>query len=111
MRKQTSPDSWNNIKRLINDYGKEHWKPLVAAVLFALVFSLSPYVYGFLSRIMLDDVLEIGSTETVVDAAERLDTGQPGKSVEEKLKLLALMFLFYVGVHILLRLQIGSTHI
>ena len=99
-------DSWNNVKRLINEYGKEHWKPLIVAVLFALTFSMSPYVYGYLSRIMLDDVLELGSTETDVKntgtaLVETSDPGETGKTVEEKLKLLGLMFLIYIVVHIL----------
>ena len=94
MRNRTSSDSWNNVKRLINDYGKQHWRPLIIAVLFALIFSMSPYVYGFLSQIMLDDVLELGPAESV-EETDRIE-----KSVDEKLRLLAFMFLIYVVVHI-----------
>jgi subfamily B ATP-binding cassette protein MsbA len=120
-RKQaTLRSSRRNISRLVRDYVRAYWKRMAFVLLVAMITSLSPYVFGFMSRIMVDDVLQIGlKTETtdekrvqepprdreIEDTMERSPSPSPPlspsqnepvkKSREEKLRLLGIMFLAY----------------
>ena len=86
--KPQTGSSWHSFKRLLNDYGRKHWAGLILAVLLALSASLSPYVYGYMNRIMLDDVLEVGSNDDIEESTEI----ESRKTQEEKTKFLGLMF-------------------
>lgn len=117
--------SWKNIARLVRDYVKAYWKRMGFVLLVATATSLSPYVFGFLSQVMVDDVLQIkAATEASVDQSveERPEAREPvdearlspspspplspsgnggvGKTREEKLRLLGWMFLAYVAVRL-----------
>ena len=131
-RKQaTLRSSGSNITRLVRDYVSAYWKRLVFVLLMALITSSSPYVFGYMSRLMLDDVLQIGiTTETpapavqseeepsedrTIEAEVKRSPAPPlsrsrdegvKKSREEKQRLLGIMFLSFV----LIRLSFsGST--
>lgn len=58
--KATFKESWGNLTRLIRTYLSPYWQRLLLVLVLALLTSLSPYIFGYLSRIMMDDVLEIG---------------------------------------------------
>jgi subfamily B ATP-binding cassette protein MsbA len=117
--------SWNNIARLVRDYVRTYWKRLGFVLLVAMMTSLSPYIFGFMSRVIVDDVLQIGmTTETpavqseeepsevreIEDTMERSPAPSPPlapsqqegakKSREEQLRLLRIMFLAYVLVRL-----------
>jgi len=53
-------ESWRNLKRLVRVYLLSYWSRLVVVLVLAMLTSLSPYVFGYLSRIMVDDVIQIG---------------------------------------------------
>ncbi|MCD6336219.1 MAG: ABC transporter ATP-binding protein, partial [Candidatus Latescibacteria bacterium] len=85
-RKQASlRSSRKNIARLVRNYVKAYWKRMGFVLLVALITSLSPYVFGFMSRVMLDDVLQIGlKTETAGEQCIEVPPGELEPNGEER---------------------------
>jgi len=101
-----------NLVRLMREYMAPYWGRMLLAIAMTSLVALSPYAFGFLGKVMVDNVLEVGagkgtslSAEGEGTSAETAPaepaTAPQGKSVPEKLKLLGMVFLAYVAVHLL----------
>ncbi|MFH1006318.1 MAG: ABC transporter ATP-binding protein [Candidatus Latescibacterota bacterium] len=126
LKQATLRSSKRNITRLVQNYVKTYWKRVGFVLVMAMITSSSPYVFGYMSRLMLDDVLQIGIVteitgkpggeepagdlaieeegEGVLSPSSPSSSGQAGveKTPEEKKRLLGIMFLAFVGVRLAL---------
>ena len=111
----------HDILRLIKTYVFRHSLRVMLITLMALITASSPYVLGFLGKVMVDDVLQVGkgdisedereSTEPwgglEADAEEEQDGEEEYEEVggrrppTEKKRLLLQLFLAYVAVRLL----------
>ena len=83
---------------------------LIAIVMTSLV-ALNPYVFGYLGKVMVDDVLEVGKGSTaavsgddstsVEVGTEGTNTTPRGKTTQERLRLLLIIFLADISANLL----------
>ncbi|HID11204.1 MAG TPA: ABC transporter ATP-binding protein [Candidatus Latescibacteria bacterium] len=97
-------DSLRQTSRLLRGYLLPHWTRMMLVLATAFGLSLSPYIFGFMSKIMIDKVLEIRpqiQQETL--EGETSQTAPPaGRPMEERMRLLWWMFLAYVLIRLTL---------
>lgn len=118
-----------NLIRLLRDYVKPYWARMSVIVLIAMITSLTSFLFGYLGKTMVDDVLGVGqgvkqpekatsSQKVSKSSASSVESSQkvtPAKSVKEettippivkgrnkaqRARLLLLVFLAYVFLHI-----------
>ncbi|MDA1140578.1 MAG: ABC transporter ATP-binding protein [Planctomycetota bacterium] len=83
----------NELRRICTDYLKPHWLRMVVIAVLSLLVALSPFLFGYLSRVMVDDVLRINAT---ID----LDLSLEGH--DDRLHLFTLIIGALLGSHLLL---------
>ena len=87
--------SYRNIKRLIGGYLRPYWFRVLIVAIVTSMSAMAPYVFGYLGKIMVDDVLQLSRQGEIVK-----------KTASEQLHLLLWVFFAYVVVHLL---SIGFT--
>ncbi|MBI4530260.1 MAG: ABC transporter ATP-binding protein, partial [Candidatus Latescibacteria bacterium] len=75
-----------DILRVLRDYVRPHWKKMLAAILLTSIVAMSSFVYGYIGKVMVDDVLQVGGRSDVT-------------TYHERLQLLIILF----GVYLVLR--------
>jgi subfamily B ATP-binding cassette protein MsbA len=111
--KAITRSSKDDLLRLARDYVVPYWKKILLILLIALVTSASPYVFGYMSKIVLDNILQVGikakiehPTSTLVETQQppSQETSSPSpllKSKDEKLHLLLYIFIAYIAIRLL----------
>lgn len=82
-------ESWGHLKRLVRVYLFPHWQRLLPVLALAMLTSLSPYVFGYLSRIMMDEVLQVGQgggtpKQATPSEPNVIDGSEPRRSSSER---------------------------
>ncbi len=100
-----------DFKRLIREYIAPHWGRMSIAIVVTSLVALNPYVFGYLGKVMVDDVLEVGkgSTAAVSESdstsagadTEETNTPPQGKTTQERLRLLLIIFLADISANLL----------
>ena len=115
--------------RLASAYLKPYWQWIALSILLTCLSSLAPFVFSFMGKTIVDDVLEVASkppkpadidtadpispyanrsyADAEPESREPLDTifvARTGKTADQKLKLLVLFFIAYVVIHVTLAL-------
>ncbi|HID96547.1 MAG TPA: ABC transporter ATP-binding protein [Candidatus Latescibacteria bacterium] len=111
-----------DIVRLVKEYLRPYWLRMTLVVLAASASAMAPYMFGYLGKVMVDDVLRLGGERTTgvhqsatavqhTDGVTDLSTTSPSSSAHaperpdqttqrEQIHLLLLVFLAYIGVHL-----------
>ena len=82
------------LGRIFSSFLRPHLRRLVLIASVSLLVSLSPYLFGYLSRIMVDQVLEIRVESAVAEAARQ--------SYEARLRLLLILAAALIGARVIL---------
>lgn len=107
----------NDILRLLRTYVLPHWGRVALIALTALIAGSSPYVLGYLGKVMVDDVLQVQQGPGAEEEQEaqgwvepggapepdtEQDDAEPdaGRSSGDKKRLLLRLFLAYVAVRL-----------
>lgn len=100
--------SIKGLKRLFVEYLKPYWLRIITVILVATLSAMAPYAFGYLGKVVVDDILQIGQrVENGPQTEEAGLTKFPTKDNKaHRLHLLFLVFLAYVAVH---SLSIGFT--
>ena len=121
--------SKEDMTRLLRDHLRPLWRRILLILMLALFTSMGTYIFGYMSKLMVDEVLQIGvrapeeqaSTEegsTVAPSTSDANGEASGsvseeeaskeepprvriKSVEEKTRLLGYMALAYIAIRLL----------
>lgn len=77
----------------------EHWARMLLVLVMAFGLSLSPYVFGFMTKIMIDKVLEVRPQQVSEGGTSPPAVHRP---VQERMRLLGWMFLAYFLIRLAL---------
>lgn len=94
-------ESIRQTARLVRGYLLRYWARMLLVLTMAFGLSLSTYVFGFMTKIMIDKVLELRPhTQQVSEGGAPSPTAH--RPVSERMRLLGWMFLAYVIIRLAL---------
>ena len=103
--------------RFIKEYIRPYWFRMILAIVVTCIMSLYPFILGYLGKVMVDDVLQVGKVEKVKKTLPKdsweIRKGSPPKRISppiqpefrkksqsEKLYWLKLLVLAYIGLRL-----------
>ena len=120
--------------RLAKTYLRHYWPQIALSIVLTSISSLAPFVFSFMGKTIVDDVLEISSkpplppdlppddpvSPTAPSTYDHTDTGKggtlddlfiarSGKSTAQKVKLLGFFFIGYIAVRCFFQPRVGPA--
>ena len=63
--------SIKGLKRLFVEYLKPYWLRIITVILVATLSAMAPYAFGYLGKVVVDDILQIGQRWRMVPRRRR----------------------------------------